>query len=170
MKKRGSREDTEQWLWEEFNKIKNKGEPIGPTAFAERVGIHRTYLYDFPVLAAEIAAYGKVTQPEKSRRGAGVSAAAAKKREIDAKVRREHTRWSIEIEELRQRLKDAEDSVTTLMQDKRMLSDKYERLKRLYEYLLMLAVEAGVSPSEVERVQEQILIIGIQDSSTLKEA
>jgi hypothetical protein len=86
-----SRDDTENWLWKEFNKIKNKGEPIGPTAFAKRVGIDRTYLYDFPVLAAEIAAYGKSTQPEKSGRGAGVPAAAAKRREIDAKVRREHT-------------------------------------------------------------------------------
>lgn len=170
MKKRGSREDTENRLWAEFKKIKNKGEPIGPGAFAKRVGIDRTYLYNFPVLAAEVAAYGRSTQPEKSGRGAGVTAATAKKREIDAKVRREHTQWSVEIEELRQRLKDAEATVAALSDENSVLSGKYERLKRLYEYLLMLAVESGVSPSELEKIQEQILILGIEDSSTLKEA
>jgi predicted nuclease with TOPRIM domain len=76
----------------------------------------------------------------------------------------------VEIEELRQRLKDAEASVASLTDENRVLSDKYERLKRLYEYLLMLAVESGVSPSELEKIQEQILILDTQDSSTLKEA
>lgn len=170
MKKRGSRDDTEKWLWEEFQKIKEKGESIGPTAFARRVGIHRTYLYSFPALAAEVSAYGRATQPEKSGRGVGMSAAAAKKREIDAKVRREHTRWSVELEELRQRLQDAEASVESLEDDKRSLSANYERLKRLYEYLLMLVVEAGVSPSEIEKIQEQMLAMGTPESSSLKEA
>lgn len=170
MKRRGSREDTERWLWEEFKKIKDKGEPTGPAAFAKRVGIDRTYLYTFPALAAEISAYGRATQPEKSGRGAGVSVAAAKKKEIDAKVRREHTRWSVEIEEMRKRLQDAEASVTSLSEEKRVLSASYERLKRLYEYLLMLAVEAGANPTEVEKIQEQMLAMGTPDSSSLKEA
>jgi hypothetical protein len=157
MKKRGSREETETWLWEEFNKIKASGEPIGPTAFAKRVEINRTYLYDYPSLVAAIWEHCGSTQPSIPRRG-GVTPGTAKKREIDAKVRREHTQWSVEIEELRRRLGEAETEITTLTEDKRELSGKVERFKRLCEYLLMLAVEAGVSPSELERIQEQIML------------
>ena len=95
---------------------------------------------------------------------------AAKKHEIDARVRREHTQWAVEIEELRGRLKTAEDTIATLEGEKQAISDRFERLRRLYEYVLMLAVEAGVSPSELERIQEKIMISEASDLPILKKA
>lgn len=169
MKKRGSREGTETWLWEEFNKIKAAGESIGPTAFAKRMEISRTYLYDYPSLVAAIWEHRKSIQPSIPRRG-GVTPGAAKKKEIDAKVRREHTQWSVEIEDLRRQLGDAETAVATLTEDKRVLSEQVERFKRLCEYLLMLVVEAGVSPLELERIQEQIMLSDGSDLSAIKDA
>jgi hypothetical protein len=157
MKKRRPREETEKWLWDKFEKIKAKGEPTGPTAFAKHVGVDRTYLYRFPSLAAELSSYGKQTQPSLSGRGVGVTKTEAKKREIDARVRREHTQWSIEISELRKHLKDAKDEVAILSRDKQDVSDKLLRMRRLCELLLMLASEAGVSPVELEKIQAQVM-------------
>lgn len=158
MKKRGTRGETDKWLWDEFEKIKAKGEPTGPTAFAKHVGVDRTYLYRFPSLAAALSAYGKQTQPSISGRGVGVTKTEAKKREIDARVRREHTQWSIEISELRKQLKDARDEITVLNSDKLDLSGKLGRIRRLYEALLLLASEAGVSPIELEKIQAQVMM------------
>lgn len=167
---KGSRKETEDWLWDEFNKIKVTGEPIGPTAFAKKVGINRAYLYEYPSLVAAIWEHYESKLPSVGGHRGRVTAGTAKKREIDAKVRREHTQWSVEIEGLRQRLEEVETTIATLTEDKRILSEQFERFKRLYEYLLMLAVEAGVSPSELERIQEQIMRTEGLDLSTLKKA
>lgn len=169
MGKRRKPEDTEKWLWDEFAKIKESGKPIGPAAFAAHVGISRTYLYRFTSLVAAVGDYRDSKQSSVSRRR-GLTAGAAKKHEIDAQVRREHTQWGVEIEELRGRLKTAQDTIATLEEDKRVVSEKFERLRRLYEYVLMLAVEAGVSASELERIQEELSIPEASNSSILNKA
>jgi hypothetical protein len=157
MKKRGTRQETEEWLWDEFEKIKAKGQPTGPTAFAKHIGVDRTYLYRFPSFVAELSAYGKQTQPSVSGRGVGLSKTEAKKREIDARVRREHTQWSVEISELSKQLKDAKDEIAILIREKRDLSGRLKRTRRLCELLLLLASEAGVSPVELEKIQAEVM-------------
>lgn len=169
-KRRRKRKDTEKWLWDEFTKLKENGKKLGPAAFAEHVGIHRTYLYDFPSLVAAIWDFCESSQTSGSKRRRGATAAEAKKQEIDAKVRREHTQWSVEVEELRSRLGEAEIKIVTLTEEKRVLSEKFDRFKRVYEYVLMLAVEAGVSPSELEKIQEKLMAAEDTDLSTLKKA
>jgi chromosome segregation ATPase len=150
------RAKTEERLWKLFDEKKAKGEPTGPTSFAKEAGISRGYFYTFKELAAEVSAYAKKTQPRVSLRGAGVTRMEAKKRAIDDQVRREHTSWSKEIPKLRQQFKESEDQKTKLSEEKDELESKYERLKRAYELLLMLASEAGVSPTELEALQQNL--------------
>lgn len=152
----GNRANTEARLWELFNKKKERGEPTGPTSFAKEAGISRGYLYTFPELAAEVAAYAKKTQPRVSLRGAGVTRLEAKKRAIEDRVRREHTRWSKEVPELKEQLRESEDERNKISEEKDLLQRKYEMLQRAYELLLMLASEAGVSPAEMEALQQKL--------------
>lgn len=156
LKPRGRKEErakTEERLREAFEGIKRDGKPTGPSAFAKYVGVHRTYLYTFPSLISELSDYAKKTQPGISKRGAGASKKESGKRELDASIRREHTKWAKELPELRRQAELAEKKV--LAQDERIseLSGQLERLRRLYEYLLMLASEAGVSPVELEMIE-----------------
>lgn len=150
------RTKTESRLRKLFDEKKEKGEPTGPTSLAKEAKISRGYFYTFTELAAEVSAYAKKTQPKISRRGAGVSRTEAKKRAIDDQVRREHTRWSKEVPTLKQQLKDSEDGKKKLAEEKEEILAKYERLKRAYELLLMLAHEAGVSPTELEALQQKL--------------
>jgi hypothetical protein len=147
---------TEARLWALFDRIKEEKRPTGPSAFAKEAGIDRTYLYSFPLLAAEVAAYGKQTQPSISRRGAGVSKAEGKKREIEDRVRREHTLWAKEVPQLRQELAQAKE--INRQRDKEMaaLENRVQLFMRGYETLLLLASEAGVSPLELEELQERV--------------
>lgn len=156
VKRHEKREDTEAYLWDEFEKLKAAGIPTGPTAFAKHVGTHRTYIYKFHTLAAALSAYGKQTQPSVSRRGGGISRTEAKKREIDARVRREHSRWQKELPELRLRL---EETQKTLHESNEMYSELERRLnnqKRVNEYLLMIASEKGASLSELEMLRDKL--------------
>lgn len=151
---------TEARLWALFHRIKEEGRPTGPTAFAKEAGIDRTYLYQFPRLAAEVAAYGKLTQPRISRRGAGVPKAEATKRQIEDQVRREHTRWSREIPQLRQELAAASELCRQHEQQIAALESREQVVMRAYEILLFLAYEAGVSPLELEALQEKVMEAG----------
>ena len=112
-------------------------------------GISRTYLYKFAVLAAEVSAYGRKTQPKISRRGSGVSRTEAIKRGVDDRVRREHTKWAGEIEELRKQGEGDRKTIAALRESKQALEEEVQIYKRAYERLLLLAKEAGVSPSEL---------------------
>lgn len=158
MSKRGDeqRVATEARLWNLFDQIKADGKPTGPTAFAKDAGIDRTYLYSFPVLAAEVSAYGKKTQPHISRRGAGVTKTQAIRRGIDEQVRREHKQWSVEIVELRQQREIDNARIVTLETSEKSLGDELQLFKRAYELLLLLASERGVSPSELEEIQGKL--------------
>lgn len=147
---------TEEKVRNLFDEKKAKGLPTGPTSLAKEVGISRGYFYTFTELAAEVSAYAKKSQPKISRRGAGVSRTEAKKRAIDDQVRREHTRWSKEVPTLKQQLKDSEDEKKKLADEKEEIRAKFERFKRAYELLLMLAHEAGVSPTELEALQQKL--------------
>lgn len=139
-----------------FEKIKAEGRPTGPSAFAEEAGISRPYLYTFAVLAAEVAAYGRRTQPKISRRGSGVSRTEAIKRGVDDRVRREHTRWAEELEELHKRSEEDQKTIAALSESKQAVEEELHTIKRAYERLLLLAKEAGVSPSELEALQQRL--------------
>jgi hypothetical protein len=158
MSKKGDeqRAATESRLWKLFDQIKADGKPTGPTAFAEAAGIDRTYLYTFNVLAAELSAYGKKTQPHISRRGAGVKKTQAIKRDIAEQVRREHTQWSSEIVELRRQRENDKERIAALELSEKSLGDELRLFKRAYELLLLLASERGVSPSELEEIQGKL--------------
>lgn len=151
------RKVTELKLWELFERIKTEGRPTGITEFAKEAGFHRTYIYTFPVLAEEVTAYGKLTQPAKSRRGAGVSKLEARKRQLDERARGEHKRWTKEVPELRQKLVDAESRINA--QDEQIASIQRENqlLMRAYEHLLLLASEAGAGLSELEALQNKVV-------------
>lgn len=150
------RAQTEERVRKLFDEKKAMGLPTGPTSLAKEAGISRGYFYTFTELAAEVSAYAKKTQPKISRRGAGVPRTEAKKRAIDDQVRREHTRWSKEVPTLKQQLKDSEDERKKLAEEKEEIRAKLERFKRAYELLLMLAHEAGVSPTELESLQRKL--------------
>jgi septin family protein len=149
------REDNEKRLWEIFERIKEEKRPTGPTAFSIEAGIDRTYLYSFSMLAAEVSAYGRETQPHISRRGAGVAKAGAKKREIEDRVRREHTQWAKEVPELKQELLEAQQVIQQREEQIDSLQDRLQRVMRVFELLLMIAYEAGASPSELENLQQK---------------
>lgn len=155
-RRRNKRAETEKRLRAAFDEIKRTGQPTGPSAFAEIVGVHRTYLYSFPSLIAELSEYGRKTQPGISKRGKGVSKPEAKKRELDAKVRQEHARWAKEIPELRGKVDAAEKRMYEQDREIKQLREQLERLRGLYEYLLMLASEAGVSPTELELIESKV--------------
>jgi hypothetical protein len=158
MTKRGDdqRAATEERLWALFEKIKAEGRPTGPTAFAKEAEISRPYLYRFTVLAAEVSAYGRQTQPKISRRGSGVTRTEAVKRGVDDQVRREHTSWAVEVEELRKRGEEDRKTIVALQESKQALEEEVQTYKRAYERLLLLAKEAGVSPSELEALQQRL--------------
>jgi hypothetical protein len=143
-------------LWSFFEQIKAEGRPTGPSAFVKEANISRPYLYDFPVLAAEVSEYGKQTQPKISRRGSGVSRTAAIKRGVNDQVRREHTKWAIEVEELRKRVEEDQKTIAALEQSKQAAEEELRTFKRAYERLLLLAKEAGVSMSELEALQQRL--------------
>jgi hypothetical protein len=147
---------TEARLWALFDRVKEEKRPTGPSAFAKEAGIDRTYLYSFPLLATEVAAYGKQTQPGTSRRGAGVSKAEGKKREIEDRVRREHTQWAKEVPQLRHELAQTKEINRQRDQEVAALQNRVQLLMRGYETLLLLASEAGVSPLELEELQEKV--------------
>jgi len=151
------RATTEDRLWKLFEEKKERGEATGPTSFAKEAGISRGYFYTFVELAVEVSEYAKKTQPKVSLRGAGVTRAEAKKRAIEDQVRREHTRWSKEIPELKERLRMVEESRDKLVGERDELKAKYDMLRRAYELLLMLASEAGASPTELEALQHKLL-------------
>jgi chromosome segregation ATPase len=155
-RKPGQRAETEKRLWELFERIKAEGRPTGPTAFAHEAGIDRTYFYSFRELAAAVSAYGRTTQPHISRRGAGIKAAEAKRRQVEDQVRREHTRWAEELPKLRRQLEEAEMAVRQRDERIEELLEKIQLLRRAYEYLLMLASEAGASPSELEAIRQKV--------------
>ena len=152
----GAREKTELRLWDLFELIQKEGRPIGPTSFAKEGGIHRTYLYTFHELAAAIAEYGRKTQPKISGRGAGVTKSDAKKKDLSARVRREHTQWSREVPELKEKIKETEDSLKSKDKKITSLEERQEKLMRTCEYLLVLAFEGGASPRELEKIREII--------------
>jgi hypothetical protein len=156
-KQRGTRDETERLMRAAFEKIKAEDKPTGPSAFAKAFGITRTYLYTFPELAAEVAAYGRLTQPDKSRRGAGVTPTDAKRRQLDARVRREHTKWSKEVPQLQRRIQEAEEAISNRDTMLKNLNNRVNTVERAYEFLLMLAVEAGVNPMEVEKLQARVI-------------
>jgi chromosome segregation ATPase len=153
----GKRAETERRLRAAFEAIRAEGKPTGPSAFAKQVGIDRTYLYTFPSLAAEISAYGRRTQPTKSRRGAGITKEASQRRETETRLRREHQQWSHELPQLRQRLEQLEQKLLAQSAENKALRERMARIQRAYELLLMLASEAGVSPRELEALQEQAI-------------
>lgn len=108
------------------------------------------------MLAAEVSAYGRKTQPKISRRGSGVSRTEAIKRGVDDRVRREHTKWAGEIEELRKQGEDDRKTIAALQESKQALEEEVQIYKRAYERLLLLSKEAGVSPSELESLQQRL--------------
>lgn len=150
------REDTKKRLWALFDQIKAENRPTGPSAFCNEAQIHRTYLYTFPELAAEVSAYGIKTQPGISRRGGAVSKTEAIKRSVDEQVRREHTCWSKEIEHLRQQHEKDQSAIADLQKQVRGLNDTLQLFKRAYETLLLFASEQGASPSELEAIQTEL--------------
>ena len=133
--------------------IRAEGKPTGPSAFAKQVGIDRTYLYTFPSLAAEISAYGRRTQPSRSRRGAGITKEVAEQREMETKIRWEHQQWSKELPELHIYVEKLEQTLLTQSAENTALCERLARIQRAYELLLMLASEAGVSARELESLQ-----------------
>jgi len=142
-------------LRRKFEQLKSERKPTTVAGFARDAGIDRTYIYKFPALAAELSAYARKTQPGKSRRAGGLARPAARAREVDARIRREHARWSAEVPALRSRLEKAE------LQN-RVLEDevgRLEQVRRAYELLLMLASEAGVSPVELEKLQVRVSMV-----------
>lgn len=154
---RAGREEREESFWTEFEKFKAEGKPTGPSAFAKHVGVHRTYLYKFPALVAELSTYGKRTQPHISKRGGGVTKAEAKKRELEVRVRREHTQWSKELPALRVEIAETTEQLQERAKRVKTLEGQLSRLKRVYEHLLMLAAEAGVIPTEIELMQKHLM-------------
>lgn len=154
---RAGREEREESFWTEFEKFKAEGKPTGPSAFAKHVGVHRTYLYKFPALVAELSTYGKRTQPHISKRGGGLTKEAAKKREIEVRVRREHTKWSRELPMLREKVDENKKQLQERDEKVKTLEEHLARLRRAYEHLLMLAVEAGVIPTEIELMQKHLM-------------
>lgn len=146
----------EERLWVLFDEIRDREEPTGPTDFCRRAGIHRTYLYRFTVLAAEVAEYGRKTQPKVSRRGAGVTKTDAVKRAIDNQVRREHAQWAEELPELRKRLEESEKANRRKDEEMKAIKEEFQKYKRAFEYLLLLASEAGVHVLELERIRERV--------------
>jgi hypothetical protein len=152
----GKRAETERRLWTAFEAIRAEGKPTGPSAFAKQVGIDRTYLYTFPSLAAEISAYGRRTQPTKSRRGAGITKEMAQRRETEVRIQREHQQWSHELPQLRHHLEEVEHKFLAQSVENKTLRERLARTQRAYELLLMLASEAGVSPRELETLQEKV--------------
>jgi hypothetical protein len=157
VKSTGKRAETESRLWAAFEAIRAEGKPTGPSAFAKQFGIDRTYLYTFPSLAAEISAYGRRTQPGKSRRGLGVTKEVAQQREMETRIRREHQQWSKELPELHRQVEKLKQQVIAQAEENQTLRERLARIQRAYELLLMLASEVGVSPRELEVLQEKIV-------------
>lgn len=151
IEQRGNKyERTQSRLRETFETLAASGEPCGVGEFAKRCGIDRSTLYKYPEILADVSEYARRTQPKTSRRGAMVAKLEAKKRQIDANLRREHGKLSRELPQLSQDLEETKaklDEVETRCAD---AEAKYTRLKRGFEYLMMLALEAGASPSEIE--------------------
>jgi chromosome segregation ATPase len=150
------RDETERRLWDLFLKLKVDGTPVGPSSFAKLAGVSRAYLYQFHELSAAVSAYAIETQPRVSRRGAGVKAGEAKKRDIDERIRREHERWSKELPALKQKLEEVKSSLAICQQENRELNDQREQLSRVVELLLLLASEAGVSPQSLEDIMKKL--------------
>jgi hypothetical protein len=149
----GKRAETESRLWAAFEAIRAEGKPTGPSTFAKEVGIDRTYLYTFSSLAAEISAYGRRTQPGKSRCGTGITKEVAQQRELEDRQRREHQQWSKELPELHLKIEKFEQEQLSQSTENKILRERLARIQRAYELLLMLASEAGVSPRELEELQ-----------------
>jgi predicted nucleic acid-binding protein len=149
------RKATEDRLWSLFDKIREEKRPVGVTAFAKEAGIDRSYLYTFHELATEISAYAVKTQPKKSRRGAAVSKTQAMKKGIEDRVRREHTMWSKEVPELKERLSEATSVINELKEENANSKNSAQRFKRACELLLLLASEAGANPRELEEVSRK---------------
>jgi predicted RNase H-like nuclease (RuvC/YqgF family) len=55
-----------------------------------------------------------------------------------------------EINEIKEQLRERDERVKTL-------EDQLARLRRVYEHLLILASEAGVSPTELESMQNNLI-------------
>jgi len=91
----------------------------------------------------------------RANRGAGIVKEAAQQREAEARMRREHQQWSKELPKLQQRLESVEQSLLAQTAENKTLRVRLERTQRAYELLLMLASEAGVSPRELEALQEK---------------
>jgi hypothetical protein len=144
----------EMKLWKLFKKIKEEKKPTGPSNLARRAKISRSYFYTFHELAKEVAEYGRKTQPGISRRGACGSKTEAKKRDIDDRVRREHTKWAKEFPKLEGKLEEANDEIATKDKEIVALRGDRECLRRGCELLLMLASEAGASPIELEKIMQ----------------
>ncbi len=66
-------------------------------------------------------------------------------------MRREHKRWSTELPKLRARYKKRGERIQELEAQLKPA----ERIRRAYEFLLLLTYEAGVSPRELEDLQKR---------------
>lgn len=152
-----SKKATEVKLRNLFDSIKAAGEPTGPTDFMNKAGLDRTYLYRFPVLAQEVADYGRRTQPEKSRRGAGATKTEARKRELDGEARREYALLAERVPELERDLDNAKSVVAARDERIATLNVENELLKRACEMLFLVASQSGANPHELEGIREKLL-------------
>jgi hypothetical protein len=152
----GKRATTEKRLRRRFEEMKKKKIPTGPADFARDVGIDRSYLYTFTELAAEISAYGRKTQPEKSKRGPGINVGKAKKKALDAQKMREHAEWSRLVPGLMSELDEKELERATAVEEARSARVQRDAVRRAYERLMLVAVEAGVSPAEIEKIHSSL--------------
>jgi CRP-like cAMP-binding protein len=71
-------------------------------------------------------------------------------------VRREHQQWSHELPQLRQQFEKLEQKCLAQSAENNTLRERLARTQRVYELLLILASEAGVSPRELEVLQEKV--------------
>lgn len=149
----GKRDKTEENLRAQFEELKKRKVPVGVASFSRHAGIDRSYLYTFTELAAEISAYARETQPDKSRRGPGISIKKAKQRALDSQKLREHAQWSKLVPELNEKVSSLESDKERAAEELATARRQLVKVRGAYEYLLLIAVEAGVSPSEIEKIQ-----------------
>lgn len=152
----GKRDKTAERLRAKFEDLKERNIPIGPASFARHVGIDRSYLYTFTELVAEISAYGRKMQPGKSNRGPGINVARARKRALDSRKLQEHAQWSKLVPELKDQVDGLQRDKANGIEELKSVHRELEVLRGAYEYLLLIAVEAGASPSEIEKIQASL--------------
>lgn len=153
----GNRQQTELWLYTEFEKIRASGKPIGITSFAKKLEINRSTIYQYPILAAEITEYAKKTQPKLSKRGAGAPLLEAHKRDATLKVRREYTKVVEENGRLRRQLLQSEQQKIVLMEENKQLKERLKRLSGAFVHLQQQAISHGLDPRLLNQQQNEFL-------------